>query len=81
MTPDRALLLRRAGLERTVENPTDAEIQALADAGDRLYQEHVAYLLWALENRVEALRRFDGGRGVREQLRALVYSTSRPEVE
>lgn len=77
MTREQALLIRRAGLEHTVVDPSDDEIKLLADAGDELFMEHVAYLLNAFMKPLDAIKPFDGGAAMRAAVKAEAYRLSR----
>lgn len=74
---DVAFEIRRAGLEHLITNPDPDEIRALADAGDRLTQLRVAYLVHALGKPHEALRPFDGGATARQAMKLAAYAMSR----
>jgi hypothetical protein len=72
-----ALLVRRAGLGHLVSDASPDEVQALADAGDRLFLERVACALKSLGNPAKALAPFDGGAALRAETKALAYEVSR----
>lgn len=73
---DMALLVRRAGLEHLVEDPSEAEVRALADAGDRFVLWKIAALIAGLEHPAEVLRPFDGGERLKAEVKALAYALS-----
>ena len=74
---DVALLVRRAGLEHLVQDPNLEELLALAEAGDRISQERMAYLVFCLQRPHEALRPFDKGSSARLVLKQAAYALSR----
>lgn len=71
-----ALLVRRAGLEHLVVDPSCAEVQAMADAGDRLAMERAALQVAAFLAPAEAMRPFDGGASARALLKRAAYAAS-----
>lgn len=63
-----ALLVRRAGLQHLVTEATEAEVLALAQAGEVLQGEQLAAIAVAVHDPALAVQPLDGGATVRRQV-------------
>lgn len=69
------MLIARSGLQAFAqdEEPTLAEVEALAHARELLVKEHIILFLVYSRKPERALRQFDGGRAERDKLMSEVW--------